>query len=91
MIYIKAKFLEVQEIPEQRPYPKACRVYVDLDGDRLSFIARHAVLTALEEYKPTDEILFEAKPWTLYMAREGSADGKAFRMTIIGIAEGAIQ
>jgi hypothetical protein len=88
MFYLKAKYLEVKELPERPPYPRSFLVSVLVGVEALSLVAKEEVSEALTAANQFDEVLFEVKARQVDLSSLGG-QGKAYRLSIVrAITEG---
>lgn len=88
MFYLKAKYLEVKELPERPPYPRSFLVSVLVGVEALSLVAKEEVFETLAAASQFDEVLFEVKARQVDLSTLGG-QGKAYRLSIVrAITEG---
>ncbi len=88
MLYLKAKYLEVKELPERPPYPRSYLVAVLVGVESLNLVARESVADELAQVAQFDDVLFEVKAKQIDLAQMGGS-GKAYRLSIVrAIPEG---
>lgn len=76
MIYIKAKYLEVKELPEKPPFPRSCLVSLLVGVESVSLMAKQEVYEAVVDCEQFDELLLEVRAKQVDLAQFG-AKGKA--------------
>ena len=89
MLYLKAKYLEVKELPEKPPFPRSFLVSVLVGVESLSLVAREGVAETLAAANQFDEVVFEVKARQVDLKQLGG-QGKAYRLSIVRtITEGS--
>jgi len=81
MMYLKAKYLEVKELPEKPPYPRSCLLSLLMGVESVSLICKDEVREALEDCQQFEDLLFEVQPRQVDLSQIGGK-GKAYRLTV---------
>ncbi|MCB0863524.1 MAG: hypothetical protein KDB66_10005 [Solirubrobacterales bacterium] len=79
---MKAKYLEVKELPERAPFPRSFLVSVLVGVEALSLVAREEVAETLTGVSQFDDVVFEVKAKQVDLAQLGG-QGKAYRLSIV--------
>lgn len=81
MMYIKARLLEVKELPEREPYPRSFLVSL-LDGaEPITLVATQEAASALWGLEELEEVTLEASARQVDLKQLGGK-GKAYRLRI---------
>lgn len=87
MIYIKARYLDIKELPAREPYPRSFLVSLLIGGDALTLIAADSAVEKLGGVAQFDEVIFEAKARLIDLTQLGGK-GKAYRLSIADVVQG---
>lgn len=88
MFYLKAKYLEVKELPERSPFPRSYLVSILVGVESMSLVAREEVAETLVNANAFDDVVFEVKAKQVDLGQIGGK-GKAYRLSIVGaVVEG---
>ncbi len=89
MFYLKAKYLEVKELPERKPFPRSFLVSVLVGVESISLVAKEEVAETLAVVSQFDDVVFEVKAKQVDLNQLGG-QGKAYRLSITrAITEGS--
>lgn len=81
MLTLKAKLLEVKELPAKDPYPPSCLVAVLAGTETLHLLGRHELVSQLGGLDPFSDVSFELRWRRIDLATLGGK-GKAYRLSI---------
>lgn len=88
MLKLSAMFLEARELPASDPYPPSCLVSVLAGIETLHLIAKHELLSQLEELERNDEVELELRFRRIALGSlGGTGKGNAYRLSVSRILD----